>query len=196
MISSARFAMVSDAMASPAAFAAKEGVWILAALLAVVAGWTDWRSRRIPNWLTVPAAALGLAVNTVGGGWAGAKASLLGLGLGLGLVLPFVLIRALGAGDMKLVGAVGAILGPGRLLAVLFVAVLVAGVMAAILIVQKKRVRETARNIFRLLGALFSLHLPQPELTLDNPQALKVPFGVAVALAVILYTVGQAWGAA
>jgi hypothetical protein len=39
-----------------------------------------------------------------------------------------------------------------------------------------------------------TLHLPGEELTLDNPQAVKVPFGVAVAMAVIVYTVRHAWG--
>ena len=70
-----------------------------AVLLAMAAGWTDLRSRRIPNWLTVPGLAIGIAVNTVLGGWSGLKASLLGAALGLGLLLPFVLLRALGAGD-------------------------------------------------------------------------------------------------
>jgi prepilin peptidase CpaA len=185
------FAVAWDAMP-----AARTGIWTLAALLAAAAGWTDWRSRRIPNWLTVPALLLGIAVNAIFGRWAGAKDSLLGLALGLGVMLPFVLVRALGAGDLKLVSALGAILGPGRLLAVLFVAVLVAGVMAVILIIWKKRVRQTGRNILRILASLFSFHMPQPDLTLENPQALKVPFGVAVAVAVLLYTAGQTWGIA
>ena len=77
--------------------------------LAVIAGWTDLKSRRIPNWLTVPAFAVGVAANTVIGGWAGLKFSLLGALLGLGLLLPFVLVRSLGAGDWKLAGALGAI---------------------------------------------------------------------------------------
>jgi hypothetical protein len=44
-----------------------------------------------------------------------------------------------------------------------------------------------------LVASLFTLHLPGPELSLDNPESLKVPFGVAVAVAVVLYTVRQAW---
>ena len=97
----------------------KQGVWMLAAVPALVAGWTDWRFRRIPNWLTVPALVAGIALNSLAAGWVGAKESLLGVGLGLGLLLPFVLIRSLGAGDWKLVGALGAFLGPSRLLIVL-----------------------------------------------------------------------------
>jgi hypothetical protein len=64
------------------------------------------------------------------------------------------------------------------------------------MIIQKKRVRETARNLARMLAGFLSLHLPGPDLTLDNPDLVKVPFGVAVAIAVILYTGRQAWGVA
>jgi prepilin peptidase CpaA len=167
---------------------------MLATIPAVVAGWTDWRSRRIPNWLTVLALLVGIGVNTLALGWAGAKDSLLGAGLGLGLLLPFVLLRSLGGGDWKLVGALGAFLGPPRLISVLLGTILVAGVMAVILIIWKRRVGQTLRNLGHMLAAMFTLHLPGPEVSLDNPESLKVPFGVAVAAAVVLYTVTQAWG--
>ncbi len=167
---------------------------MLAALPAAAAGWTDWRSRRIPNWLTVPGLLLGIAANSLAGGWAGARDSLLGAALGLALLLPLVLIRSLGGGDWKLVGALGAFLGSQRLIAVLLSTVLVAAAMAVVLVVWKKRVRQTLRNLGRMLASFFTFHLPGPELTLDNPESLKVPFGVAVAIAVILYTARQAWG--
>ena len=162
------------------------------ALLAIAAGWTDWRSRRIPNWLTIPGLLLGVAVNSWLRGWSGAKESLLGAGLGLLLLLPFVLIRSLGAGDWKFAGALGASLGPQNLLTVLLLGILVNGIMAVVMVIQKKRIRQTASNMARMLAAVFSLHLPGPDLTLDNPELVKVPFGVAVAIAVILYTGRQA----
>src|SRR5947209_5492831 len=173
----------------------KEGVWALTALLAAAAGWTDWRSRRIPNWLTVPGLLLGIAANSLARGWMGTKDSLLGAGLGLALLLPFVLIKSLGGGDWKLMGALGAFLGPQHLVKVLLGTVLVAGAMAVALVVWKKRVRQTVRNLGRMLAAFFTLHLPGPELSLDNPESLKVPFGIAVAIAVILYSVRQVWEA-
>jgi prepilin peptidase CpaA len=171
----------------------KEGFWMLPALLAAAAGWSDWRFRRIPNWLTVPGLVLGVAVNTLVWGWPGARASLLGAILGLGLLLPFVMVRSLGAGDWKLVGALGAFLGPRHLITVLLGAVLVAGVMAVVMVIWHKRVRQTVRNLGRMLAAFLTLHLPGPDVSLDNPEALKVPFGVAVAVAVILYSAQQAW---
>jgi prepilin peptidase CpaA len=175
---------------------AREGALILPTLLAIAGGWTDWHSRRIPNWLTVPGLVLGIAMNSWLHGWPGAKASLLGAGLGLALLLPFVLIRSLGAGDWKFVGALGAFLGPENLLTVLVLGILVNGLMAVVMIVWKKRLRETLRNLGRMLSAFLTMHLPSPDLTLDNPDLVKVPFGVAVAIAVILYSSRQAWGAA
>jgi prepilin peptidase CpaA len=171
----------------------KQEIWMLPALLAAAAGWSDWRFRRIPNWLTVPGLLLGVIVNSLVWGWPGAKSSLLGALLGLALLLPFVMVRSLGAGDWKLVGALGAFLGPQHLLTVLLGAILIAGVMAAVLVIRHKRVRQTVRNLGRMLAAFFALHLPGPDLSLDNPEALKVPFGVAVAVAVILYSARQAW---
>src|SRR6266571_6328688 len=173
----------------------EKGVWIAAVLVAAIAGWMDWRYRRIPNWLTVPGLLAGIVGNTLASGWSGAKASVLGALLGLALLLPFVLVRSLGAGDWKLVGALGAFLGPQHLIAVLLGAILVAGVMAVVLVIWHGRVRQTVRNLGRMLAAFFTLHLPGPELSLDNPEALKVPFGIAVAIAVILYSASQVWEA-
>src|SRR5579863_2911265 len=155
---------------------AKEGALLLPTLLAIAAGWTDWRSRRIPNWLTVPALGLGIAVNSWLRGWPGTKESLLGAGLGLLLLLPFVLIRSLGAGDWKLVGALGAFLGPQELLTVLFATLIVAGVMALALVIWKGRFLRTLPNMGRMVAAFGSFHLLGRELTLDEPQASKVPF--------------------
>lgn len=172
----------------------RDAVWVLAVVFAAAAGWLDWRSRRIPNWLTVPGLLVGISANSLAAGWSGAKSSLLGALLGLGLLLPFVLLRSLGAGDWKLVGALGAFLGPGPLTTVLLGAVFVAGAMAIGLIVYKGRSRQALRNIGAMITALCSLRLPPHQVSLDNPDALKVPFGVAVALTAILYATAHVWG--
>lgn len=162
--------------------------------VAIVAGWTDFRSRRIPNWLTVPAFALGVASNTFFYGWVGLKVSLLGALVGLGLLLPFVLLRSLGAGDWKLAGALGAFTGPGLLIDLLLLSVFVAGMMAIMLIIYKGRVRETLRNIAHILASLVTFQLPGNRVSLDNPDSLKVPYGVALALSVLLYGAAQVRG--
>ena len=170
------------------------GPWIPALLVALGAGILDWRYRRIPKWLTVSGAAAGFAVNTILFRWPGLKAALLGTALGLGLLLPFVVIRSLGAGDWKLAGALGACLGPRQLLSVLMGTILVAGVMALALVIWKGRLKRTLLNIVHLLAALLSLRMPGSEVSLDDPESTKIPFGVAMALTVLFYGMGRAMG--
>ena len=164
-----------------------------AVLLSLIAAATDLRSRRIPNWLTVPGLVVGIAANTALSGWSGLKASLLGAAVGLALLLPFVLLRSLGAGDWKLAGALGAFTGPSILMDLLLGSVLVAGVMAMALVIYKRRTRETIRNIGHILVSLVTFRLPGERVSLDNPESLKVPYGVALAFTMVLYGAARVW---
>ena len=167
-----------------------------ALLLASTAAWTDLRTRRIPNWLTVPAALIGVAASAFVGGWGGLKASLLGLALGLAALLPFVLLRSLGAGDWKLAGALGTFTGYALLIDLLIGSILVAGVMALVLVIYKGRLRQTVRNIGHILLSLVTFRLPESRVSLDNPDSLKIPYGVALAFTVLLYSTAHIWGRA
>ena len=156
--------------------------------MSLIAGWTDWRSRRIPNWLTVPGLVVGVALSTVLGGWSGLKDSLLGIGLAFALLLPFwLLLKSLGAGDLKFAAALGAYTGPGRLIDILIGSVFVAGVMAMALVIYKRRFLETIKNIGHILVSLVTFRLPGWHVTLENPEALTIPKGVALALTVVVY---------
>ncbi len=135
----------------------------------------------------------GIAFNAIFYRWAGVKAALLGMAVGLALLLPFVLVRSLGAGDWKLAGALGACLGWRQLLSVLMVAILVAGVMAFAVVIWKGRLKRTLLNIAHMLAAFFSLRMPGPEVSLDNPESTKIPFGVAMAVATVFYVVAGAF---
>ena len=161
----------------------------------MTAGITDLRWRRIPNWLTYPTIPIAVLLHALANGWSGAKLSLLGAALGLGILLPFVLLRSLGGGDWKLLGGLGAFFGPQRLMQVLVLTLLINGVIALIFIIWRHRVRQTLRNLARMAGAMFRFHLPGDDLTIDNPEAAKVPFGIAAAIAVLLYAaLSQPWG--
>src|ERR1700704_2288375 len=170
------------------------GPWIAAVLVAMAAGILDWRYRRIPNWLTLSGLVAGVAINTILYRWLGLRGALVGAALGLGLLLPFVLIRSLGAGDWKLAGALGACVGPRQLLSVLIVTILMAGVMALAAVIWTGRLKRTLVNMVHLLAALFSLRMPGSEVSLDDPQSTKIPFGVAMAAAVLFCAVGRALG--
>jgi prepilin peptidase CpaA len=161
-------------------------IWTLVLLLTLIAAAVDWRSRRIPNWLTIPGLLAGIVAHTVIAGWPGAKISLKGAGLALAVLLPFVLLRAMGAGDWKLMGAVGAFLGPLLFLFVLLGSVFAAGLMAAVQAIRAKRVKETLVNMMILVQGFvtFGFHA-HPEISLDNPGLMKLPFGVAVAASTV-----------
>jgi prepilin peptidase CpaA len=170
-------------------------IWAFAIGVTLLAAIVDFRTHRIPNWLTVPAFLLGLGLRTAISGWAGAKASLEGAGLALILLLPLVLMRAVGAGDWKLMGAVGAFLGPILFLFVLLGSVLVSGLMAMVEMMRTRRVKETFHNLVVLVQGFFSFGLrANPEISLDNPALLKLPFGISVAISTLACFCAARWG--
>ena len=87
------------------------------------------------------------------------KTSLEGAGLALLVLLPLVLLRALGAGDWKLIGTVGAFLGPALFPFVLVASVFVAGLMAIVQMVRTRRVIETLSNLAVLVQGFLSLRI-------------------------------------
>jgi prepilin peptidase CpaA len=162
-------------------------IWILTLALTISAALLDWRSRRIPNWLTVPGFLSGVTLHVVLNGWQGLRFTLAGGALALILLLPLVMLRALGAGDWKLMGAVGAFLGWKLFLFVMFGSILASGIMAIVQMIRVGRVAETFRNMWTLLKGFFVFGLKKnPQISLDNPRLLKLPFGVAVAAATVV----------
>jgi len=162
-------------------------IWILTLALTIPAALLDWRSRRIPNWLTVPGLLSGVVVHALIAGWHGTLFALEGASLALILLLPLVALRALGAGDWKLMGAVGAFVGPVMFLFVLLGSIVASGLMAIVQVFRTGRVLETLKNMLTLVRGFFTFGLKKnPQISLDNPRLLKLPFGVAVAAATLV----------
>jgi len=162
-------------------------------VFSLTAGITDLRYRKIPNWLTYPAIPIAILLHWIIAGGHAALLSLSGAALGLGVLLPFVLLGGLGGGDWKLVGSLGAFFEPRGLVPVLLLALMINGIMALALILWKKRVGRTSRNLGRIATAIYKFQVPGPELTIDNPETDKVPFGIAAAIATLLYVAAQRW---
>jgi prepilin peptidase CpaA len=166
---------------------ATQFIWILTLALTFLAALLDWRSSRIPNWLTVPGLLSGVVVHSLIAGWHGTLFALEGAGLALLVLLPLVLLRALGAGDWKLMGAVGAFVGPVMFLFVLLGSIFASGIMAIVQVYRTGRVLETVKNMVTLVRGFFTFGLKKnPQISLDNPRLLKLPFGVAVAAATLV----------
>jgi len=170
----------------------RQMIWLLALTIAGIAAGIDLKSRRIPNWLTIPGFFLGLAVNQIVYGWNGLKWGFAGALAMLAVLLPIVLLRGLGAGDWKLMGALGAVLGLRNVVYVFLTAILIAGVMAAVQMVWQRRTIETLSNMWELLRGFFVYGLkPHPEIQLGNARASHLPFGVAAATATLIcYGIG------
>jgi len=169
-------------------------IWTLVLLFSLIAGWMDYRTRRIPNWLTVSGALWGIFLQVGATGPHGYHSALEGMGLALACLLPLVLLRAMGAGDWKMMGAIGAMLGPVMMLFVLVTAIFISGVMAIVMVVRAGKVKETAMNVFVLVQGFLSFGLRElPNITLDNPDLMKLPFGVAAGLATVLCFLATRW---
>jgi prepilin peptidase CpaA len=113
---------------------------------------TDVRTRRIPNWLTGAIAGAGFGVAFGGGGVTPWQATL-GLLLGLALMLPGHMIGATGAGDVKLMAAVGAFLGPGLVFRAFLYSALAGGVLALVIATRRGLLTDTVLGTSRLVTA-------------------------------------------
>jgi len=156
---------------------------IVLVAMVTTAAWSDFRVRRIPNWITLPAALLGLGLQTFYGGIPGALASLAGAGLGLGIFLILYLFGGMGAGDVKLFGAVGAFVGPQALILVFVITGLLGGIAATILAATRKRLRKTLERTGELLFDLSRLRWKevQQAAATAGPDSLRLPYGVVIA---------------
>jgi prepilin peptidase CpaA len=132
---------------------------LVAALLYAVM--TDLRSRRIKNALTYPVMLFGLIANTALGGWAGLSHSALGWAAGLGIMLVPFLLRAMGAGDVKLMAAIGALKGPEFVLIVALYACLAGGLLAGFYLFRERRLTETIK--FMAYGWVWALRGSAPK---------------------------------
>jgi prepilin peptidase CpaA len=164
----------------------------VALLVAGIAGISDWRTRRISNRLTVSALMLGMLLNIVLWRWHGLKISAEGAGIAMLVLLPFVLAGGVGAGDWKLMTALGAILGPQQIVKVIIATTLIGGIMAVVQMVRHNRVKQTLSNLVVLIRAISTFQVRSVKwLTLDNPGLMSLPFGVAAAIAMTLFVCAE-----
>jgi len=149
-------------------------VFVLAAALA------DMRWRRIPRLLTLSAFLTGLIVHwTRGDFWSAAAAALLGFAIGLS----FFSLGAIGGGDVKLITALGAMLGFGPWAFAMEIAVLAAAAMAIVQIIRRRVVVQTLRNLLTILKAWLTSGLrAHPAINVQNASMVRSPFAVAVAV--------------
>ncbi len=162
--------------------------------VAVIAACIDVRQHRIPNWVTYPGIAMGILLRWSWLGWRGLGSALAGCLIAGGVMFVFYLVRAMGAGDVKLLGAIGSLVGPRHAIAVLIATAICGGVLAIVYAIYKRRIGATLSNV----GSVLQFHAASgmqthPELNLDNPSALRMPYGLAIAAGTLYGFLGTWW---
>lgn len=176
---------------------------ILVMLLAL-ASWHDVKYQRIPNRLVLVGILVGVAANGLlppgfgfdsavlpgGVGW---PSALQGMALGLVVLLPFYWLRAMGAGDVKLMAMVGSFLGLVHVQGALLGTFLAGGVMGLLVALRKRMFWRLMQNLkLMLLGSMVKASVGQTPVMDDVPASVgKMPYGVAIAAGTLGYLVWQ-----
>lgn len=157
--------------------------WILA-VLGVGLGFAvmmDITAHRIPNWLTFTIASICLLMQVWFGGWSGFLLSAGGVLAGMLCFLPSYIFGAMGAGDVKLMAAVGAALGPWYVLVAVIYTVLAGGVIALVYIGVKGGMGSMVRRYGRMFVHLFHGQLLYLPPAVNEAAATRIPYAMAVA---------------
>lgn len=177
-----------------------------ALLLALVLGAAvyDVRYRKIPNWITLLGVILGMLLNTFPGllykhflalDWSGLWFSLAGLGMAFCIYLVLYALRAMGAGDVKLMAAAGAIVGWQNWFGIFIITALVGGAMSLVLVTLRGRVRKTLFNVGFILSEMKCgrpAYLKNEELDVKSKKAVGLPHGAVIALGTIFFLAAAA----
>jgi prepilin peptidase CpaA len=157
----------------------------------IVAAVTDITARKVHNWLTLPAIAAGLAINFALGGFDAAGAagpslvsSLMGFALGFAIFFVAYALGGVGGGDVKLIGAVGAILGYPFIVSAIFWSALVGAFLALAALIWRGRLVRGLAVTARAVLTLRTAAAREGESAEDA--RIRIPYGAAIAF-------GSAW---
>lgn len=149
--------------------------------LAGAISYIDVRYRRIPNKLVLMTLLIGFTVNTIFGGFKGLLASLSGFALAFGLMFLLHLFGTMGAGDVKLFAAVGAVIGVSLVLPTLLVVTMTGGVIAIGKMIYARRVGTTILGVVQFFyGLLPGQTVPRFDVPKDRSYTL--PYAVPICI--------------
>lgn len=156
-------------------------------LIGAVACVTDVRARRIPNVLTFGAAALGLIAHALTGGVTGAGTSLAGWLTGLVMFLPFFVLGGMGAGDVKLLAALGAWLGPTNAIWLGMYSAMIGGALALVVALGHGYAKQAFKNLWWLIEYWCLVGVrPLAEVTLEAGRGPRLAYAVPITLGALV----------
>jgi prepilin peptidase CpaA len=156
----------------------------------VAASLTDIAHRRIPNAITYPLAAFGLLYHLHAAGMDGLIFSISGILVGAGLLLLFHLLGGMGAGDVKLMAAVGAILGPADVFTAFLYSALIGGLYALVVLWRHGALQDTYYRIASVAGSLILMRAMQSSAVAPRANLPRLCYGMAISLGTVLSILG------
>ena len=148
---------------------------------------SDLRARRIPNVLTMSTAAGAVIFHFATGGWSAAGWSLAGLLLGGTLFFPMFALRGMGAGDVKLLAAIGAWLGPGQVVTVALATSIAGGVIAVLVALGYGYLRTALTNLYLVLVHWRVAGVrPLPAVTLERGSGPRLAYAFPIAIGTVV----------
>lgn len=164
-------------------------------VLLVVAAAVDMRTMRIPNWLTVSGAVLGLGLGAavpwelLGWRWGleGMAWAVGGMLVGVLLLLPLYVLRVMGAGDVKLMGMVGAFVGLQQIVPAVLTVFVAGGLVALAWSAYRRVFRRTAAGTADLAMSLAFAALHGTRPTLPTTSSGKLPYGLSIAIGTVAW---------
>jgi prepilin peptidase CpaA len=149
---------------------------------ALIATVIDVKTRRIPNIVTMTMAGIGLGLAASGVSGFSLGAAFLGLLVGLGLMLPGYALGATGAGDVKLMAAVGTLVGPWIVVKAFLFTGIAGGIIAVLVALKRRRLAMTVAGTARLIAAPSGA---REELTMA-PSSSRFAYGPAIAIGSVI----------
>lgn len=166
-----------------------EPIFICLSFALLIASLADIMTSRIPNWLTYSMLAVGISYFSIAKGYEGFLFSLAGVAAGFGLlILPYI-IGGTGAGDVKLMGAVGSFLGPKGAFIIFIISNIVAAIYALWLMGSKGLLIGALKRYGLILKGFIITHQFIYIPPSNREKQIKIRFGFAIALGTISYMV-------
>lgn len=159
-------------------------VWSVLGLMMAVALYTDLRFGRIYNWLTIPCMLLGISLNTASHGVQGFLYSMAGAALVLAAFLFISPLVGMGGGDIKLMMAVGALLGMHMLIWAALYSAIIGGVLAVIVMLKHRVLASTTRNMAG--NYMMKIAFRAPVDVTAGSRGIKFRYSPAIALGTAL----------
>ena len=168
-------------------------LFFLSALL-LIATYSDIKNRRIPNWLVVTGLFSSLGINLFFGG-PGIMTWCLGCVMGFILFFPLYAVRAMGAGDVKLMAAIGSFVGPLFVTGVAVATLIAGGMLALIFAALHGNLIRTLSNVrATLMLTLIRVTLGETQLASMPTSTGTMPYAVAISAGTVIYLVLDYFG--